>query len=322
MSDRLQLGLLWGGLGLLWALGGCDLAPPQPIAQSLPSPAPRVTYRTWQTTRAVVHLLRIPGHSRYRILPAVRPQLTPLAAWVESLTANPAQSGQRLIAAINAGFFDPSNQLATAYVVINGKTVADPHDNPNLMQNPGLKPYLTQVLNRSEFRHYTCGSDRRYAITTHRTPPPAGCQLWDALGAGPQLLPEITAQAEAFIADDNGVRVRDPIGVDRPNARSAIALTADQTVIWLMVAQKPLPGEVSGMTLVEMQAVLKAEGAVAALNLDGGSSSSLYCGFCHSVATGSTSTSSPTWYGKLDPSGQRIQRPIQSVLLLYDTAPE
>lgn len=317
MSNRIQWGLLWG-MGVLLGLGGCRLNPSQSVAQSLPSPAPAVVYRTWQTKHAVVHLLRIPAHPDYRVVPAVQPQLTVLGDWVQSLKAKPSHATGRLIAAINAGFFDPSNQLATAYVVIDRQTVADPQQNPNLIQNPGLKPYLPQVLNRSEFRRYTCGKTSRYAITTHAEPSAPGCQLQDALRAGPQLLPTITAQAEAFIAEQNGVRVRDPIGVDQPNARSAIALTADSSILWLMVAQKP--SEASGMTLAEMQALLKAQGAVTALNLDGGSSTSLYCGVCDSGQAGSGQ--GQTWYGKRDESGQGVQRPIKSVLLLYDARTE
>jgi hypothetical protein len=122
------------------------------------------------------------------------------------------------VAALNAGFFDPSNGLTTSYVTVDGTLVADPRQNQRLVGNPDLAPYMEQILNRSEFRRYDCGGTPRYAITLHQEPTPAGCTLVDAVGAGPQLLPQHTAEAEGFV-DTSVTPVRDALGSQAANAR-------------------------------------------------------------------------------------------------------
>jgi hypothetical protein len=290
------------GMTVLFSFSSCVRAPELTL-KAPANPAPQIQYQTWQTPDAVIHLLKIPAHRRYRVIPAVDPQLRTLGDWTAQ--DSKSKSAEHLVAAINAGFFDPSNQKATAYVILDGKMVADPTQNPNLMGNANLKPYLPQILNRSEFRRYTCGPETRYAIARRQDATPAGCQLQDALGAGPQLLPDYAARAEGFVDETQGGRVRDPLGVDQPNARSAIGLSATHDILWVMVAQKPAASGPSGFTLPELQAFLKRQGAISAMNLDGGSSTSFYF-------------QGKTWYGKRDESGEPIRRPIKSALLLYE----
>ncbi|XGB40952.1 MAG: phosphodiester glycosidase family protein [Nodosilinea sp. LVE1205-7] len=68
----------------------------------------------------------------------------------------------------------------------------------------------------------------------------------------------------------------------------------------MMVAQ--IPGLAnSGMTLAEVADLMTQRGAVQALNLDGGSSSTLMYG-------------STTYYGRLDPNGKPRQRSVKSIL--------
>ena len=59
----------------------------------------------------------------------------------------------------------------------------------------------------------------------------------------------------------------------------------------------------SGMSLPDLAAFLKNLGAKKALNLDGGSSASLYY-------------QGQTYYGKLDQQGDKVQRPLKSVLVV------
>ncbi|MBD2020310.1 phosphodiester glycosidase family protein, partial [Leptolyngbya sp. FACHB-36] len=118
-------------------------------------------------------------------------------------------------------------------------------------------------------------------------------------GGGPQLLPEMTLEAEGFLAVFNGKPSRDPLGSRQPNARTAIALTQD-SLIWAMVAQT---SPASGLSLAELAAFLRTLGATKAMNLDGGSSASLYY-------------NGKIRYGKMDQSGNRVQRPVKSVLLV------
>ncbi|MEP0870340.1 phosphodiester glycosidase family protein [Trichocoleus desertorum AS-A10] len=261
---------------------------PQP-QQSLP-----LQYKTYTLAHSVVHTLLIPAQSSFVVVPA-------LSESVDTLDSFAKQYGA--IAVLNGGFFDPTNQKSTSYVILEGKLAADPKLNERLVNNPDLSPYLSQIFNRTEFRRYQCGSTFRYDIAPHNAPLPANCQLIDALGGGPRLLPDLTAQPEGFVDTVNGEVIRDPLGSNQPNARTAIALTQTGDVLWVMVAQKSESPTDSGMTFTELIAFLKTLGIEQAMNLDGGSSSSFYY-------------KGKTWYGKVGTEGDPVQRPVKSVLLV------
>lgn len=227
------------------------------------------------------------------VLPAVVDTVETPAAIAQRQTA---------IAALNGGFFDPDNQQSTAYVVVNGKLVADPRQNERLMQNPKLTPYLSKILNRTEFRQYQCGDRRYYDFAFHNDAVRMGCQLIHALGGGPRLLPTMTAQQEGFTAEANGIVIRDALGSNQPNARTALGITRDRSLLWVMVAQKP-GASASGMTLQALAAFMQTLDVEQAMNLDGGSSSSLYY-------------NDKTVHGKHDQAGQPVMRPVKSVLLV------
>lgn len=287
------------GIGvLLWAVQRVLLAPPPPVDVSTvpPSPSPPervIQSKVYSQPHSLIYTLKIPLDSRFEVVPAISKTVETVAAFAQR---------QDAIAALNGGFFDPDNQKSTAYVTLNGKLVADPRQNESLMRNPDLTPYLSKILNRTEWRQYQCGDRREYAIALHSDAVPAGCQLVNALGGGPRLLPTLTAQEEGFVAEVNGVVIRDALGSRQPNARTAIGLTRDRCLLWVMVAQKPgIDG--SGMTLQELAAFLRTLGVKEAMNLDGGSSSSLYY-------------EGKTVYGKLDAAGKPVMRPVKSVLLV------
>jgi Phosphodiester glycosidase len=251
-------------------------------------------YKTLNYSTSVAYTLKIPKDSGYSIRPF-------LAETVETV----AHAGQqtKAIAVMNAGFFDPVNRQTTSRVIINRREVANPRQNQRLMNNPDLSSYLDAILNRSEFRQYRCGVAIRYDITARSGPSPAGCELDQAIAGGPQLLPNSTAQQEGFIDYKNGELIRDAIGATQPNARTAIGITAEGSVVWVMIAQKVNPSGTSGMTLAQLTDFLRGIGVKQALNLDGGTSSSLYFnGQAH--------------YGKLDAQGQAIPRAVKSMLLL------
>lgn len=298
------------GLILLLALVGLmvactDIRPAPRSAASTPSaarapasssiPALPPLYQQHDLPRATVHSLLIPAGGKFLTVPA----LSPTTASLESFMPQ-----HQAIAAINGGFFDPQNQQSTSFVMLQGERVADPTQNQRLMQNPDLSPYLDQILNRSELRRYQCDAPRHtYAIARHQEAVPSGCRLLDALGAGPQLLPSLTLESEGFTAlDASGHLVRDSLGSRQPNARSAVGITADGSLLWVMVAQKPDRSE-AGLSLPELAAFMQSQGAVAALNLDGGSSAALVY-------------QQKKIHGKLEASGQPVQRPVKSVLLL------
>lgn len=202
------------GLLSLAGLGACSLnaSPPFPAVVSPAPPEPE--YRTTILPRSIVHTVLIPAQSAYVVTSAVSDGLETVEAFAHKSAA---------IAALNAGFFDPVNQQTTSHVVVNGKLAADPRQNDRLINNPDLTKYLDQILNRSEFRTYRCGTVTRYDITPHTAPTPKSCQLIAAIGAGPQLLPDSTAAAEGFVDIASG---RDALGSTQPNARAAIGLTA------------------------------------------------------------------------------------------------
>lgn len=252
-----------------------------------------IGYKTYTLARSVVHTVSIPPQSQVLVTPAVSGTVEPLGELAQRYGA---------IAAINGGYFDPENQQTISAVTLQGNAIAKPEDNQRLMSNPDLLPYLDKILNRSEFRRYQCGKVVQYDITRRQTVPRADCQLQDALGAGSQLLPNATLAEEGFLEIRNQKVIRDPLGINQLNARSAIGITRNNTIIWVMVAQKPNLTD-SGMTLQELADFMKTLGVEKGMNLDGGSSSSLYY-------------QGKNYQGKLDESGKPIQRSIKSALLI------
>ncbi|XQQ05584.1 MAG: phosphodiester glycosidase family protein [Leptolyngbya sp. IPPAS B-1204] len=231
MSKTVLLGLI--GAGVV-GLAGCAVqSSPSPLMASSPtaSRSAELHYTVTSLPTSEVHVLRIPAASAYQVVPAVAPEIADLATFAQQYDA---------IAVLNGGFFDPQNQKSTSYVTLQGQQVADPRQNERLVNNPDLIPYMDQILNRSELRRYRCTQNLRYAIALHRDPIPTNCELLDALGAGPQLLPELTSELEGFTATDaTGTVIRDALGSRQPNARTAVGLTPDGDMLWVMAAQKP-----------------------------------------------------------------------------------
>lgn len=254
----------------------------------------QIIYQKQDLKNSIAHILSIPSHHSYYINLKVSPQVD----FVEKFASEP-----NTLAVLNAGFFDPKNQKTTSYILQNGKLTGNPQENERLMNNPDLQSYLKQILNRSEWRQYQCEKIVKYSIAFHQDPIPSNCQLVHSIGGGPRLLPNLTAETEAFITKQKGQIIRDALGYNRRNARTAIGITKDNHLIWVMIAQKPEQPKDSGMSLPELANFLKSLGVKEALNLDGGSSSSLYY-------------QGKTFYGKVDPDGNIIKRPVKSVLVL------
>lgn len=210
---------------------------------------------------------------------------------------------------INGGFFDPQNGKTTSYLTVNSQAVGDPADNERLVQNPDLQQYLPQILNRSEFRAYHCelsdalSGSGRYDITFHDAALPAGCEVESAVGAGPQLLPEDTSTIEGFTDYKGKELIRDAIGSVQPNARSAVGIHANGSVYLFMVEKN---AGSSGMTLAELAEFARSIGIVKLLNLDGGSSASVY--IRDDIRGGQA------YSGLSDADGNPIHRPVKSVI--------
>ncbi|UIE39439.1 phosphodiester glycosidase family protein [Leptodesmis sichuanensis] len=296
---------IFGFMGMGMLVVACSQSLPlmssSPTAQSpvslspvvSPSPA-KIEFKVERLPDSIVYTLHIPNQGQYLVTPGVANTIEPLASFVQTYGA---------IAAINGGFFDPKNQKSTSAAIVQARQVAKPEDNERLMTNPDLLPYLDKILNRSEFRQYRCGSQIVYDITLRQTLPAPGCELESALGGGPQLLPDITLVQEGFQDISNGKVIRDSLASDRRNARSAIGITRDGAIVLVMVGQKPNAPTNSGMTLKELTHYLKSLKVQKAMNLDGGSSAALYYG-------------GETIYGKVNESGEAVQRPVKSALLV------
>lgn len=267
-------------------------AAPEPPAS--PQPNRSLQYKVYPLEQSTAHVVTVPVGSSFTIKPA-------FAEGAESLENFAKQTGA--VAVINAGFFDPENLKSTSYGMQQGQWVADPRQNERLMQNPNLAPYLDKILNRSEFRRYQCGSSAQYAIALHADAIPSGCQITDAIGAGPQLLPTLALEQEGFLALDQGVVIRDAVNASQSLARSAIGITTQGEVVLVMIAQKPNVPERSGLSLPDLVAFMRQLGVVQAMNLDGGGSASLH-------------VQGKTVYGSVDAEGNSVGRPVKSVLVV------
>lgn len=251
----------------------------------------QIQYQAIERSQYTVHLVTIPHRSNYLIRPEISGELQDISQFVQKDT----------VAAINGGYFDPVNQKTTSFIVQQSQIIADPRFNERLVDNPDLKQYLRKIFNRAEFRRYNCHDQTQYDIQLHSSPIPPNCTLIESLGGGPGLLPQDSSLTEAFTAYRDGKKIRDAIGRESLNARSAIGIMNNQDVILVMVAQKPDQPLNSGISLIELADVLSNLGAVKAMNLDGGSSASLYY-------------DGQGIYGRVDKEGNQIQRPIKSML--------
>lgn len=207
-----------------------------------------------------LYIIRIPKERNSRVYPYV----------TKFLTYNKdvfAQTNAELV--INAGYFDPKNHGTTSYVIIDGKTVLDPTENKNLMNNQALSPYLDKILNRTEFRVYSCQNGVRYDITAHNTKPPFGCSVVHSIQAGPMLYPDLKLSREYFVTkDENGNVTRDSITALKKCARTAIGLKdGDIYIIIANIYHK--------LTLVELHKICEKLCLEKAMNFDGGGSTSL-----------------------------------------------
>ncbi len=280
-------------IGLVGVFALLKAWPPPTPAYKEGSSDKVIRYRVYKEKHSVVHTLWIPPEGQYQVVVASAPT-------VDTLENLARQYGA--IAALNGGFLDPVNAKSISYVTQQGKLVVAPNQNERLVGNPDLVPYLSQILNRTEFRRERCGPKDRYSIALHSDPLQLSCQLIDALGGGPRLFPQITLEQEGFRATIKGQVIRDAVGSDQPNSRTAIGITSNGTVVWMMVAQKSESSN-SGMTITALAHFMRMLGIEQAMNLDGGSSSSFYY-------------QGKTIYGKINASGDLVKRPVKSVLLV------
>jgi exopolysaccharide biosynthesis protein len=208
-------------------------------------------------------------------LKSKRIRLKPYANSPNCPTSSTAAQANAIVA-VNGGYFNLSNGESTSYVVIDSKTVCDPHGNPALMTNVKLAPYMSQIIDRSELRILDGKSGKHSVqIARHSEPAPAGAVILDSLQAGPRLLPERGDRTEAFVRQDKDGKQFDSIGSYRKAARTAFGVTADGHAMIICVAGNKQDEFSSGATLTELASVLKRLGCINAINFDGGTSTTM-----------------------------------------------
>ena len=206
-----------------------------------------------------LYVIHIPAARNSRIEPYITKLLTTNKDVFNSTNAE---------LVINAGYFDPKNHGTSSYVVINKDLVLDPTENENLMNNKALEPYMSKILNRTEFRIMDCHGKTKFDITSHKTRIPFKCELVHSIQAGPLLYPDLRLEEEYFVSKKDGVVVRDSITALKKCARTAIGIKGDDLYIIIATTKHKL-------TLPELSDVCRDLGLEKAMNFDGGGSTSL-----------------------------------------------
>jgi len=231
--------------------------------------SPDVHYYKFKTDNgSTAHLVVCDAKSKkLRLRPHVNTPGCPTSAAAAKVDA---------IAAVNGGYFNLSNGQSASYVVLDGKTVCDPHTNPALMNNEKLHPFMPAILNRTEVRFLVDkGGKHSIEIARHASPLPRDSQLLDSLQAGPQLLPDLTEREEAFVRTEPDGKDVDSIGAHKTAARTAFGITADGHAMLLCIAGSKQDEFSSGMTLADVADLLKRLGCEHAMNFDGGTSTTM-----------------------------------------------
>lgn len=214
------------------------------------------------------------------------------------------------IAIINAGFFDPKNKSTLSFAYRNGVPISDPSANRALMGNRNLASIISNILNRTEFRIMDCKPPSvKYSIQRHFDPIPSNCRIKNSIQAGPNLYSDSALLDEGFIAYDANSKLlsRNPIGYQYKNARSAVGIDAKGNIMFVMVSQKLAAEENavkgSGLTIAELANTMRELGAVSAMALDGGTSSSIW-------------VDGQSFFGKLNQDNVVVKRRIKTVLVV------
>jgi exopolysaccharide biosynthesis protein len=127
--------------------------------------------------------------------------------------------------------------------------------------------------------------------------------------AGPQLLPTLTAEKEAFVRTEADDKQVDSIGTTRGAARTAVGITDDGYALLATVADARQDPESGGITLQQLADLLKRLGCVKAINFDGGASTTMFV----RLAGNGSSNSCPA--GQVV-CGKSPETRVKSVLLL------
>lgn len=190
------------------------------------------------------------------------------------ITNKEAHNNAESLFTINAGFFDPKNQKTISYIVNEYQTVEDPVFNSDLMLNPALRKNMKAILDRSEFRVLECDDKLKYEIANHNSKVDFLCSIKNSAQGGPQLLPNLRLEEEAFIVkDDEGNIIRESASVLHKTPRTLIGLKSlpkgEQEVhIFIVTNEHP-------MDIYEARDLCASYSLDSAMAFDGGSSTSM-----------------------------------------------
>lgn len=214
------------------------------------------------------HLIVVDMKSKDSLVaPVVNSPTKPTSACVKEM---------RAVAGTNGGFFNTRDGDSTSYVYVDGKKVCDPKTNKLLTGNPRLKPFLDTIYRRSELRFLRDKKNNlQVLIAPHDDPLPKGFKLQHSLQGGPQLLPRITDEAEAFVRKEADGKTVDSIGCRKTAARTAVGLTDDNQMMILSIAGKGQDEFSSGVTLSDLAELFRSLGCTHAINFDGGTSTTM-----------------------------------------------
>ena len=166
-------------------------------------------------------------------------------ATIPEMIAAAEKSGRRVLAAVNADFFDIFGDFhPSGLCVKDGKTVAN---------GSSLRPFVGMT------------KDGGFLVSDLEERPDVLPSLREAAGGMQRLLKD----GEVF-----DLAPGEPFGFT-PHPRTAAGVTKDGRLLLLEVDGR-IPDHSNGATLTDLALFLKSRGAVDALNLDGGGSSAVY----------------------------------------------
>jgi len=268
-------------------------------------PADGAIYYSFKTPQGVnAHLIVVDTRSgKWRFRPYLNDATTPTSETAQKTKAS---------AAVNGGYFNLTDGASASYVVVDGKEVANPRSNKALVENPKLAPYLERIFDRSEIRFLEDQHGQIVIrIATHSASIPEGLKLLHSLQAGPQLLPVLKGKEEAFVRPEGDGKEADPIASNRAAARTAFGITPEGYAMIICIAGNGQQPESSGIALPALADLLKHLGCSEAINLDGGSSTTM---FVRSLGqTGGTPNGLPPGESVC---GKSPETRVKSVLLL------
>lgn len=257
--------------------------------------------------RAVAHVVRIDTKSGAW---TIRPYM---AQKTETTSISAAKLDA--VVAVNCGFFNLSDGESASYIFIDGKQICEPKHNMALVNNEGLKPFLTKIFNRSELRFLEDNSGRtKITIQPHEDAIPRNTRLIHSIQAGPQLLPRFTGREEAFIRRPPGAsKDVDSIGCSMRAARTAFGITQDGSVTIVCVQGNRNKEFAEGISLSALAEFMKRIGCVEAINFDGGTSTTMVLSNARSLRTGSPCEE--TSVGKLSTVvSSKPERQVKSII--------